>query len=360
MRRKIKHVVILLIFIILLVFVANQYVYAERETNLKNLIKVVKYSDEYKKWNELSSKEKFSVIQPKIYDELNTIFESKNPIYEANLVGASADSKFSLKDVISNNLAIKNQYNTESCWAFSGLSSLETNLALSNYKKNMNKDKIYDFSERHANYSSSRFFTNNDENIFGLNRGPETGGQWYFIENYLTNGQGAVAETDMPFENNSNILDISQIQNKKTISQVYDTVYFDNYNNKQGEERTKIMNEIKQHIQNYGSVFATIHGDAENEHSEPCYDNSTGTKYCNNPQGHPINHAVSLIGWDDDFDKSKFPESSRPNSNGAWIARNSWGENIEYDLNAFKTELFNTYPDKCKEMGWNTPRRNFR
>ncbi|MBN2173919.1 MAG: hypothetical protein JW731_07300 [Bacteroidales bacterium] len=35
------------------------------------------------------------------------------------------------------------------------------------------------------------------------------------------------------------------------------------------------------------------------------------------------NHSVSIVGWDDDFDKNKF--KTTPPGNGAWLCKNSWG-----------------------------------
>ena len=38
------------------------------------------------------------------------------------------------------------------------------------------------------------------------------------------------------------------------------------------------------------------------------------------------NHAVAVIGWDDNFPKENFREDHQPPEDGAWIVRNSWGE----------------------------------
>lgn len=38
------------------------------------------------------------------------------------------------------------------------------------------------------------------------------------------------------------------------------------------------------------------------------------------------NHAVTVVGWDDDFSKENFMEGHRPPEDGAWIVRNSWGD----------------------------------
>ena len=37
------------------------------------------------------------------------------------------------------------------------------------------------------------------------------------------------------------------------------------------------------------------------------------------------NHAVTVVGWDDDFSKSNFREGYQPPEDGAWIVKNSWG-----------------------------------
>lgn len=37
------------------------------------------------------------------------------------------------------------------------------------------------------------------------------------------------------------------------------------------------------------------------------------------------NHIVTIVGWDDNYDKSNFTEGHRPPQNGAWIVKNSWG-----------------------------------
>ena len=60
------------------------------------------------------------------------------------MLKSSLNAQYSLKSVIANNLVIKNQQQTNSCWAFAALSSLETNLALADYKKG-NTSKVYDF-----------------------------------------------------------------------------------------------------------------------------------------------------------------------------------------------------------------------
>ena len=38
-------------------------------------------------------------------------------------------------------------------------------------------------------------------------------------------------------------------------------------------------------------------------------------------------HAVTIVGWDDDYSRENFNEEHRPEADGAWLCKNSWGSN---------------------------------
>jgi hypothetical protein len=42
-------------------------------------------------------------------------------------------------------------------------------------------------------------------------------------------------------------------------------------------------------------------------------------------------HAVAIVGWDDNYSAENFLEGKRPPADGAWIVRNSWGEDYGND-----------------------------
>lgn len=344
-RRKITNIIILLI--IILIITLSKECFAFDNTSIKK----VEYSDEFKEWLQLSEEEKENVIQPRMYDVIYTSSVSESPLYRAKALYARINSRYSLKDIIPSNLTIRNQMQTGSCWTFASLSSLETNLALSDLEEGKDTS-IYDFSERHMEYATSKTFLYNKINKYGYNRSVDSGGNYWMAQSYLINGSGAIAESEMPFENNSYSIDISKIQDKTVLTQVDDTIYFADYKdvNLSTEEQTQIINQIKQHLQNDGSVYAMIHGADLND--KTCYNNKTGALYCSSSL-HKTNHAVSIIGWDDNYSKDNF--KYKPSSNGAWIIRNSWGGNEEYNLLELKEIIFNENKISCEAIGWTKP-----
>lgn len=96
--------------------------------------------------------------------------------------------------------------------------------------------------------------------------------------------------------------------------------------------------EVKKYIINKGGIYLSIDSDPK------WYNSSTNAIYCNEKKEkedreletreqvlkyveETTNHAVVIIGWDDNYSKNNFKSSCRPENNGAWLVLNSWGSN---------------------------------
>lgn len=333
------------IFIFLIIVLSSCNVFA---TDLINYFGEMENSEEFKKYSELSDEEKEKVIMPKMYEVQSSKRVVTNPLKLAKLLGATVDTKYSLKDVIPENVVVRDQKNTNSCWAFSGIGMLESTLALRDYK-NGKSPVAYDFSERHMEYATSKTFKDGT-NKNGFNRAVGDGGNTNISISYLTNGTGAILESEMPFENNEDIIELSKIQNKKVITQVNDTVIFPSY--KSTDDKTQIIQQMKEHIKNYGGIDAGIHGASINDIS--CYNNKTGALYCDNDETYKIDHDILIVGWDDNYSKDNFLANKKPQNNGAWIIKNSWGTEMKFTLAEMKKYIFENYKEDCIKNGYTT------
>lgn len=98
-------------------------------------------------------------------------------------------------------------------------------------------------------------------------------------------------------------------------------------------------NHLKEALLKYGALAVTYYACQE----APYFNEETSAQYCN--QSMHLNHAVTLVGWDDFYSAENFLIT--PPGDGAWIFKNSWGESsgdegyfyISYYDQSFLTEL---------------------
>ena len=82
--------------------------------------------------------------------------------------------------------------------------------------------------------------------------------------------------------------------------------------------------QLKWAIMKYGSIDVTYNGQSTYDDVTPYYRPDTHSQYVNVTI--PPNHAVSVVGWDDNYPKENF--GIIPPGDGAWIVKNSWGTNF--------------------------------
>ncbi len=77
--------------------------------------------------------------------------------------------------------------------------------------------------------------------------------------------------------------------------------------------------DMKRALVEYGPLAITCFMSAD-------YLNPSTGAYCYNGEAAGVNHATAIVGWDDNYSKENFAETSNVTRNGAWIVKNSWGE----------------------------------
>ncbi|MDO5851372.1 MAG: lectin like domain-containing protein [Methanobacteriaceae archaeon] len=208
---------------------------------------------------------------------------------------------------------IKDQKGKGACWAFGMISSLESHLLKT-------ENKTYNLSENHM------------QNLMGLYSliGTNTfsGGFDYISIGYLASWLGPVNSTSDPY------YDFNMISPKiDEIFHIQDIII------NSPRQNSTDNNRIKESLILYGAVTTGYYADSIH------YNPKTYSFYCN--ETIPSDHEVSIIGWDDNYDKNNF--NIVPPGNGAFIVRNSWGTifgdqgyfYVSYYDNNFAREIVN-------------------
>ena len=226
--------------------------------------------------------------------------------------GASAsDSAYDLRDY-SLVTAIKNQSPYNNCWAFASIAAMESNFMHQG-------GTALDLSEMHLAYYT---FTNaNKSKAFGNINGNFSsamlhGGNSFYPTALYSRLEGPVLETELTYGTIAPTLTTPESYNQ--ILRLKDVYYLTMSGSQitvnQSDTQRRI---IKQRILDNGAVVANYY------HKDSDYNSSSsGTVYYNKTTG-STNHAVTLIGWNDNFSRSNF--KTNPGMDGAWLVKNSWG-----------------------------------
>lgn len=83
---------------------------------------------------------------------------------------------------------------------------------------------------------------------------------------------------------------------------------------------------IKDEILEHGAVYTTFMCSPDGDTDS--YNEDTGSFYST---ANGISHAVAVVGWDDNYSRYNFNSNRIPDNDGAWLVKNSWGENVGED-----------------------------
>ena len=204
---------------------------------------------------------------------------------------------------------VRDQNPFGTCWAFAGTGSFE-------YAVDKKTGSNTDYSEEHM---IQRLSKNGDTGYQITSK--DTGGNEYMYSGYFTSGYGPVSDSLFPYDTTKSALQIiPSILNAKSSYRATDVQFFKTTDDANGALNSETVNTVKQAVYNNGSATCGITWDSSmiQEDKVSYYNNDDNAR-------NDSNHEVLIVGWDDDYSADHFEGVTK---NGAWLVRNSWGNNI--------------------------------
>ncbi len=193
---------------------------------------------------------------------------------------------------------VRDQQAGGNCWAFAGIAALESCIYKATGKSiDLSEENVKNLVELYSAYGW-KYDTNN-------------GGHSEMTWGHLISWLGPVLEEDDVYDDYS------------TLSTLFDAVmHVQNVYYLPVRQNALDNNAIKKAIMDYGGISVGIYWDDSPlnwDEKNAAYYLATSTK------AYP-NHAVCIVGWDDNYNKNNFPMGDMADTNGAWIVKNSWGK----------------------------------
>jgi C1A family cysteine protease len=198
----------------------------------------------------------------------------------------AAPSSYDLRTVTNKLPPVRNQGSCGDCWTFATYGSLESWLRPA--------ETTWDFAEMDLNCSH------------GYDWSPCIGGNRDMATAFLSRWEGPVLETCYPHGTTC----AGSRPNCTKQKRVLDVIYLPDRASSSDNEN------LKNAVMNYGAVYTTMYW------GDPYYRAANTAYYY--AGGSTGNHSVCIVGWDDNYDRTRF-NSPNPPANGAFIIRNSWG-----------------------------------
>lgn len=189
-----------------------------------------------------------------------------------------------------------------SCWVYAALAVLESTLLRMGYVTE-------DMSASHMNMWATE---RNDSK--GWIRDIYSEGYPVISLGYLTSWQGGVFKSDY----SDDLLDENVKGDEVPADLARYGVTSVRYLNKSNPD------EVKRCIMNYGGAYSSY------AHSSTCLSPSKLSYFM--PESYSesyVGHSIEIVGWNDNYPRTSFTGAigERPKNDGAWLIKNSWGDN---------------------------------
>lgn len=223
--------------------------------------------------------------------------------------------------IISMDIATGNIVDSNLCWSFATMAAVESNYLLSTGEE-------LDLSERHLGFSVTRSISDGRPMPTGMvvnpygyrghetsETGVDTGGTSFMSGTYLAQGRGPVLESKVPFSEYTP--KISNSYGLKADYNVADVLY--HFGGECGDPND--IETMKYLIVTRGALTSLMYSES--------FDTNYLNSYYDGVSGEMYNHAITIVGWDDNYPKENFATPAP--ANGAWIVKNTYPDFIGND-----------------------------
>lgn len=265
-----------------------------------------------------SQASEYGYIEPRWVDENGVEFSSApleaplrmslKSFSAASVLPAAYDSRSA--GYITN---VKYQSDANICWAFTAMGVLEAY----DIRSGASALADTDYSESHLAWFTGRSLSDNSSDTAsgdGYNRSApySYGGNRYYAVGTLARWSGIANEADFPFDPDYYSTNCTYVESER---------YVNNGRLLRSMEQFTTVADAKQAIIDNGAIEAAIYYE---DNIEAFAANGDYVYY--SPNTGYTNHAIIIVGWNDDYPVTAFPQALRPSSPGAWLIRNSWSE----------------------------------
>ncbi len=205
------------------------------------------------------------------------------------------------------------------------------------------KDKSIDYSELYLALGMYRTQENptigNDDAVGGISLKNgytsdrdilDFGGNYLNAAEFMTKGFGYIRESDLKYINDT---DSARFDSNGNINCNLNSLKSDSVSRVTDVYQVDIKSDngfmiVKEAIMQNGIVGISYF------HDNSYYNDTTNSYY--NYVNDSSNHAVTIVGWDDNYPIENFAAPNRPSKEGAWLVRNSWGSSYSKFFSKYK------------------------